>query len=249
MDKLKQWIALSVAGAVAIVAAGWFLVISPKRGEAAELRAQADEQVSANATLRTQIEMLKAKSRDLPKEQARLAGVAAKIPNNPGLPTLVRSLLEASTSSGVELVSITPGQPVVAAAAPPAGQPQPAGQPEPAAQAAPQPAAPPANGLGQLASIPVAINIVGDYFEVARFVGQLESMPRALRVNNLTLTPGASPTNKKVDAAELAEGNSLSTTISGTVYMTAGGNTAAAPAGAPGTTPAAAGSPATAPTK
>jgi Tfp pilus assembly protein PilO len=242
MDKLKQWIALSVAGALAILAAGWFLVISPKRTEAADLRTSAEESVSANAVLQTQIEVLKAKATDLPKEQARLARVAAKIPENPGLPALVRALVEASSASGVELVSITPGQPVLATgAAPAAGQPAAEGAVAPPAPAAP---AGGAAGAGQLASIPVAISIVGGYFEVARFVGQLETLPRALRVNNLSLTPGASPTSGTADPAELAEGDSLTTTISGTVFMTAGSKPAAAPAAPAGSTTAAVPAPA-----
>ena len=224
METLKQWITLTVVAAVALVAAGWFLVISPKRSEAAEVRTQVADQLSSNDVLATQIEVLKAKSRDLPAEQASLARVAAKIPENPALPNLVRSLLDASSATGVELVSITPGQPVVATAA--------AAPADPAAPA-PAAAAPAAGAAGQLATIPVAINVVGGYFEVTQFLGQLEQLPRALRVNNLTIAPGVAPTDGKADPDALTSGDSLTTTISGTVFMRAGGP--AAPASAPPT--------------
>ena len=36
MDKAKQWIALAAVAVIAILAAGWFLVVSPKRSEAAD---------------------------------------------------------------------------------------------------------------------------------------------------------------------------------------------------------------------
>ena len=49
MDKLKQWVALTVVGCLGIMAAGWFLLVSPKRTEAAEIREQAVAQESANA--------------------------------------------------------------------------------------------------------------------------------------------------------------------------------------------------------
>ena len=240
METLKQWIALSVLAALAVVAGGWFLVISPKRSEAAEVRTQVAGQLSSNDVLATQIEVLKAKSRDLPAEQARLARVAAKIPENPGLPNYVRSLLDASAATGVELVSITPGQPVLAAA-PAAAAPADPNAPAPAAA----PAAPAAGAAGQLATIPVSINVVGGFFEVTQFMVQLEQLPRAMRVNNLTMTPGTAPTGGTVDAAELASGDSLTSTISGTIYMRAGG-AAAGPGATPSTAAPAAAAPAAA---
>ena len=91
MDKLKQWVALTLLGCLAIAAAGWFLLVSPKRSEAAELRAQTESQEATNAKLRNELQVLKAQAKDLPKEQAKLAAVAAKIPDNPALPGLVRS--------------------------------------------------------------------------------------------------------------------------------------------------------------
>jgi Tfp pilus assembly protein PilO len=228
MGKLKQWVALTLVGALAILAAGWFLLVGPKRGEATDLRAQAAEQDAANGLLETQIEVLKAKAKELPKEQARLARVAAKIPENPALPALVRALLEGSTKAGVELVSITPGPPALAVPAAPGAPAEPGtGQP-----AAGQPAVP-SSSFGQLATIPVTINVVGEYFEVAAFVAELEKLPRAMQVHNLALTPGGSPTDANSDAAAVAAGRRLSTTISGSVYMTAQGSPAAAGAPAP----------------
>jgi Tfp pilus assembly protein PilO len=241
MGKLKQWVALTLVGALAILAAGWFLLVGPKRGEAADLRAQAAEQAAANGLLETQIEVLKAKAKELPKEQARLARVAAKIPENPALPALVRALLEGSTKTGVDLVSITPGPPALAAPPAPGAPAAPATGSAPAGQPAGQPAAP-SSSFGQLATIPVTINVVGEYFEVAAFVAELEQLPRAMRVHNLALTPGGSPTDAKSDAAAVAAGRRLSTTITGSVFMTAQGSPAApgAPAPAAAATPPAA---------
>ena len=208
MDKLKQWVVLTVLACLVIAAGGWFLVISPKRSEAADLRAQAEQQQSANATLETQLQVLKAQAKDLPKEQAKLAAVSAKIPADPALPNLIRALLSAASDSGVELVSLSPGEPVVAAAAAPvAAAPAPAqGQ-----------AAPPA---GQLAEIPLSINVVGDYFEVQRFMAELEDLPRAVLVSTLDLAPGTSPTAGE-GGPSAADGSSLTTTIEGKVFMAA----------------------------
>jgi hypothetical protein len=119
MDQLKKWVALSAAVSMLVLAAGWFLVVGPKRAEAADIRVQAAQQIATNSTLETQLQVLKAQAKDLPKEQAKLAAVAAKIPNDPALPGLVRALLEAAAASGVELVSVSPAPPeLVVVAAP-----------------------------------------------------------------------------------------------------------------------------------
>lgn len=222
MDKIKQWVALTVVGCLGIMAAGWFLLVSPKKAEAADVREQAAAQEATNQGLRTKLDVLKAQAKDLPKKQADLARVAAKIPGDPGLPALIRALTAASTSAGVELVSVTPSAPapVVAVAAAAGAAPVAA----PAAPAAAAPVAAPAAAApttaGALAAIPVAINVVGGYFEVSQFLANLENLPRAFRVTNLTLAPGASPTDK-AKATSTEDGSSLTSTITGTVYMAA----------------------------
>jgi Tfp pilus assembly protein PilO len=219
--------------------AGWFLVVSPKRAEAADLRVQTAEQLAANSTLETELQVLQAQAKDLPKEQAKLAAVAAKIPDNPALPGLVRALIEASTSAGVELVSVSPGQPeLVAPAAPVAPEAPAAGQTTPDPAAAPAaPVTAPVGPGGQLANIPIAVNVVGDYFEVQQFMSALEDLPRALRVHTLNMTPGASPTAGTEDTTSVEDGRSLTTTVNGFVFMAAHRQTATA-AAVPGQPPA-----------
>jgi Tfp pilus assembly protein PilO len=227
MDKLRQWVVLTVVACLAISAAGWFLLVSPKRTEAAELRTQTQDQLSANAALENQLQVLKAQAKDLPKEQAKLAAVTTKLPDNPALPGLIRSLLEAADSTGVDLVSITPGEPVLVAPPVPVA---PTAEGEGSAQQAPEPGADPAapapadtaGVAGQLANIPVALNVVGDYFEVQQFLAAVEDLARALRVESLQIVPGASPAaGTDADADAVEEGRSLSATVSGYVYMAA----------------------------
>ena len=227
MDKLKQYVTLTVLGALVILAAGWFLLISPKKGEATDLQAQAAEQVSANAVLETQLQVLRAQAKELPKKQAELARVAAKIPDNPSLPTLIRAITAASTSAGVEFVSVTPGPPAALVAAAPVAPVAPAaGTPADPAAAAPAapvaPAAPAAPAAGTLAAIPLTLNVVGDYFEIEQFMANLENLPRALRVANLTLAPGGSPTAGTSAPTSTEDGRTLTSTITGSVFMAAG---------------------------
>jgi Tfp pilus assembly protein PilO len=205
MDKLKQYVVFTVLGCLVVLAAGWFLLVSPKRSDAAALRTSAASQVSANSQLQTQLQVLKAQAKALPKQQAKLAAVAAKIPDNPALPGLIRALTGASVSAGVELVSVTPGTPVVASTTPGAVAPAAAGT---------------AGVAGTLTSIPLSLNVVGGYFQVEQFMANVENLSRSLRVSNLALTPGANPL-KTAKAGTVDDGRSLAATIAAQVFMAA----------------------------
>jgi Tfp pilus assembly protein PilO len=236
MDKLKQYVALTVVGCLAVLAGGWFLLVSPKRTEAAELRLQADEQVTANATLQTQIEVLKAQAKNLPKEQAKLAAVAAKVPPSRAMPALIRSLTVAAEDAGVELVTLAPGTTAVAAPVAAAAPVAPA-----AGTAAPAPGAPaavaPAPAGPQLGTIPVTLNVVGGYFQVQQFLSNLEELKRAIRFTNVTLAPGSNPVKPAAPgSAPVDDGRTLAATLTGQVFqqvVTAAPAAAVAPVVAP----------------
>ncbi|MDX6199350.1 MAG: hypothetical protein QOJ79_2501 [Actinomycetota bacterium] len=215
MDKIKQYVVFTVLGCLVVLAAGWFLLVSPKRSHAAELRDQAAAQVSANAQLETRLAILKAQAKDLPKQQAKLAAVAARIPDNPALPALVRALTTAATSAGVELVSLTPSAPAAVGAPAPA-----AAAPVAPAAGAPARAAVSASA-GQLAQIGMTLNIAGGYFQVEQFVAALESLPRSMRVTALTMAPGANPVKPAAGGAAVDDGRTLVTTITAQVFMAA----------------------------
>lgn len=209
MDQLKKYVVFTVLGCLVVLAAGWFLLVSPKRSDASALRTEAATKVSANAQLENQLQVLKAQAKNLPKQQAKLAAVAAKIPSNPALPAMVRALTTAATSAGVELVSMTPGAPAFVAV--PAAA--------PAAPVAGAPAAA-AVGAGQLASIPLVLNIAGGYFQVEQFISNLENLPRSMRLTNLVINPGANPIKPKATTT-IDDGKSLLSTVTGMVFMAA----------------------------
>lgn len=227
MDKLKQYVALTVVGCLAVLAAGWFLLVSPKRTEASEVQLAADAQVTANSALRTQIEVLKAQAKNLPKEQAKLAAVAAKLPSNRAMPALIRALTTAAEDAGVELVTLAPGATAVAAPAAAAAPVAPAAG---AAPAAPVAGAAPAAAAGQLGTIPVTLNVVGGYFQVQQFLANLEDLKRAIRFTAVNLAPGANPVKPAAPGANVDDGRTLAATLTGQVFQVVG---APAPVAAP----------------
>jgi type IV pilus assembly protein PilO len=216
--KMKQWIALGTVGMLAVLAAGWFLLVSPKRGEAAGIRDDVASQQTTNSALQTQLAMLKAQAKTLPEQQASLARVAAKIPDNPALPALIRALSKAADDTGVELVSLAPGTPgPVAATAPAAATPS---ARTPVAAGAAAPAASPFSP-GVLTAIPLSINVVGGYFQVEQFFDRLENLARATKVTGFTMAPGTNPV-KPAAGQDAATGKTLAAAVNANVYMAVG---------------------------
>jgi hypothetical protein len=117
MEKMRQWTILAALGVVGVLAAGWFLLVSPQRAHASDLRAKAATAQQATAGLRSQVAQLKQQQKGEPAQQRRLMQIAAQIPDNPQLPTLIRELSAAAHASGVSLVSLSPSQPAAVASA------------------------------------------------------------------------------------------------------------------------------------
>lgn len=213
MDKLKQCIAFAVLGVVVVMAAGWFLLISPKRGEASDLALQATEKQSSNQQLQTRLALLKSQAKGLPAQQAKLAVVAAKIPDNPALPALIRALDAAATSTDVELVSLSPSAPAAVTAAP-------ATAPVVAPAAGAPVGVPVAAAPAALQQIALSLNVVGGYFQVEQFLNRLENLQRAFKVNGFTLAPGANPLKVSTSAASTTQpGKTLTAAITGQVFL------------------------------
>lgn len=218
-SKMKQWTALAVVAAVVILAGGWFLLVSPKRSDAAALRSQTADRQRANEVLSGQIAALKAQAKGLPAQQAKLAAVAAKIPNNSAMPSLIRSLNAAASDVGVELVSMAPAAPAtVAPAGPAAGTAATAGRTTAVSASG-------ASAVGTLQQIGVNLNVVGGYFQVAEFLDRLESLSRAFRVTGFTLTPGLNPVKPSASQPSTDSGKVLTAAITGQVFQTTGATT------------------------
>ena len=222
---------------VAILAASWFLLVSPKRSDAAELRSQATKQQASNDALVQQLRELKAQSLDLPKQKAQLAIFAKEIPNNPALPSLVRDLTAAGKKVGITIVSMKPGTPTAVAAPVPVApvattsttDSTTADGTTPPAPAAAAPAAP------SLYIVPLSVDISGSYFEVEQFVNKLEGLQRRFLLTGFTLK-----TNDAVTAGastNVAPGD-LTLSFTGQVFLSPNvaattSTSAAAPATAP----------------
>src|SRR4051812_41240911 len=186
MDKMRQWTMLTVVGVVAVLGAGWFLAVSPQRHHAGQLRSQAANQQSANSQLQARVSQLQQQQKGLPAQQRRLNQIAAKIPDNPALPALIRQLSAAADGAGVDLVSISPASPATFTPFGSTG-----------ATAATATAAAAGTGTaGTPAQTPTAITVQGSYYNAESFFDAIENLPRAVLVRgwSMTLVPGPATT-------------------------------------------------------
>jgi Tfp pilus assembly protein PilO len=211
MEKMRQWSILTGLTVVVVFAAGWFLAVSPQRHHAAELRAQTATQLSANAQLLTQVDQLKQQKIGLPAQQRLLDQIAAKVPDNPALPALIRELSTAATAAGVDLVSMAPSQPAAVTTAA-------------ATVAAPATQAGTSSTTAPLEQISVSLNVQGSYYNVESFFAAVEKMKRAMRVTQWSITPGGGSSSSPAGSGSSAPADSqlppdtLNATLTALVY-------------------------------
>lgn len=210
MTRTRQWTVGTALLVVLMLVAGWFLLISPKRSEAADLQAQTTAQMAQNASLQNQIAVLQSQAKNLPAQQAELAAIRQHLPDNPALPGLVRSLTDAATKSGVTLVSLAPSTPT---AAPAAKTTTPSGTTAPATGTGQSAAAAAAAAAGAtLTMVPIAVTVTGSYYDTELFLNKVEGLTRSFLVTGFTVAPAESQ-------ASSATGD-LTTVIQGRVFYT-----------------------------
>lgn len=212
MTETRKWSALAVVLVAAIFAAGWFLLVSPKRSEAADLDAKTVSQDANNLGLEQKLKELQAQQADLPMQRALLAKIETNIPGNPALPSLIRDLTAAARKVGVDLVTLSPSPPQVVTPAVAAG-----------AVAAPAPVTPAAAGSPVLYQVPLALTVTGSYFEQEQFLHRLEGLSRSLLVTGFTITASSSEEHP----------DDLSVAITGRVFLSSDAAPAAVAAAAP----------------
>jgi Tfp pilus assembly protein PilO len=225
MTLTRKWSLLAVVIILGILAAGWFLMVAPKRSHAAELKQRTLTQEQENARLQEKISMLQSQEKDLPKERARLAVIGRQVPNNPALPALIRNLSSAANQVGVTITSMAPAlpTPVVEAAAPvapvaPATTSTTGGTS--GSDATATPAAAPVAPAPSLYQVPLTLGVTGSYFELEQFISRLEGLKRSFLVTGFTVGQATSGgTSTGTEETTSAKGD-LTLNLQGRVFLT-----------------------------
>ena len=103
---------IAAAATVALAVLMVFFLVLPKLKQVSDARAQLADERAKQSTLESQLGALQDAKNAAPKSQATIDRVDREIPPTADLPGLIRLLQTASTSSGIDLTTITPAAPV-----------------------------------------------------------------------------------------------------------------------------------------
>jgi Tfp pilus assembly protein PilO len=229
MTDMRKWSAGAAVLVLAILAAGWFLLVAPKHQATADLKTKATSQEQANAQLQQQIQVLQAQQQDLPQQQAKLATLSTQIPSNPALPSLIRDLTAAANKVGLTIDSMAPAPPVALVAPLTAVAPVPpasttdttdtSGGTDSTATTTTTPVAPPV-AASTLFQVPLTLSVTGSYFEVEQFLNKLEGLKRSMLISGLTMTPGGGVSTTTTSGGSDASASDLKVVLTGRVFLT-----------------------------
>jgi Tfp pilus assembly protein PilO len=227
MTDMRKWTAGAAVLVLAILAAGWFLLVAPKHQATADLKTKATSEEQANARLQQQIQVLQAQQQDLPQQQAKLATLSTQIPGNPALPSLIRDLTAAAGKVGVSIDTMAPSTPIALAAPLAAVAPVPppsttgttdtSSGTDSTTTAPVAPVAPVATST--LFQVPLSLGVTGSYFEIEQFLNKLEGLKRSMLISGLTLTPA---TGASTSTGSDGSSSTLQVVVTARVFLTQG---------------------------
>jgi Tfp pilus assembly protein PilO len=169
-----RFIAL-VAATVLFVAGWFFLGFKPAGTKLEEVKDQVEAKQAEVAALEARLarlQELKRNEKQLKEEAARLD---KGLPKKPALPTFIRQVQAAANDAGINWLSIAPSTPSAAA-----------GTAAPAPSATGSGAAP--TQVGTLRAINITLSAKGSFFDLERFVSNLERLDRAMRIDTFGLS-------------------------------------------------------------
>ncbi len=157
----QLWMIGGALGAIALLAIGWLLFISPQKGQTAKLRDQEDAAQQRLIALEHRLAQLRQQNRDLPRYQARLARDRQALPMVSGLSDFLRELQVMGDSTGVNVSGLVVGSPIKATGA-----------------------------TGQVFALPVTLTAAGATTKLDQFLDQLQRVqPRAVLITNANTAP------------------------------------------------------------
>lgn len=221
-----------VVGVVAVIAAAWLLVISPKRDQASQLQNQIASAQSALGAARSQLLQGQAARQAFRTSYATLVRLGEAVPTDDNVPSLIYEVQSAASKAGVQFLglSLNPsgatGTPTVSAPTSTGSSTSTAATPAPTAPVATSPAgvsttALPPGVVAGPAGFPIepfSFTFQGNFFHLANFFARLErfvvSTGQRLAVSGRLMN---------LDAISLGPASSgfpqITATVSATTYL------------------------------
>jgi Tfp pilus assembly protein PilO len=107
----RSWLIGGVAGAVALILLGWFLLIRPELNEAADFRDRTASAEDGIAGLRRRLAEVRAENANLDTYRTAYATARKALPTSNDVPTFLRDTQSAASASGAALKGVTIGTP------------------------------------------------------------------------------------------------------------------------------------------
>ena len=206
MNKSRSTVVFGSLILVVLIAAGWFLLLSPRMGKPGEIRAEQDQVAAVNATTEASIKDLQEKQKQLPQAREYASRLAERFPSTAAQAEMFEMVRDAARAAGIpeqNITDLTPSVPAIGGAldgsvtlpetaADPAAEPAADPNAAPAANPSAAPAAgstppPAAAGGGQLAVMTVDITVSGSKTQLVKFVTAVENMERSYLVDSVML--------------------------------------------------------------
>ncbi len=190
MSRDRMWMVGCGVVSLLVVAFGYLMFISPQHHTAADLRSQADDQLSSVSLKRTHLDTLAKQNQKLPVFQAQLAADQAALPTTADIPNFLRTLQSIGSASSVSITAITISTPAGIQAVTPA----PTAAAADSATSTTTTTTPvhPAAGTGGAYQIAMTISATGSVAQLEVFLTALQSQqPRAVLVSSVALTTGS----------------------------------------------------------
>lgn len=157
----RIWLIGGAAAIVLLTVASWFLLISPKFAEAADVRTEVEDSQTQLIALRKKIAGLEDQKSRLSAYKATLRANQRALPADSGVPDFLRQLQNAGSATGVKVSGVS--------VAPPAE----------------------AVGVSGVWQLPIALTAEGDPDKLGGFLNQLQAVQaRAVMVQSANLTQG-----------------------------------------------------------
>jgi len=200
-NRTSRWSIAAALLCIVLLAASWFLLISPRRADASDIRSQTTAAEDQASLLRVKIAELKAEFADLPKQLAELKAIKKQLPPTANIPAWVRDMQSSAAETGVSLDSIVPGTPALVGAASASG----------------------VAGTGSVVSVPMTLTLTGDYFEAALFLKRVQAqLHRSYLISGLALVPAEEEATATATVAPVPTSTSTATpTATATATATA----------------------------
>ncbi len=199
----RVWIGGGAFVALVLIAASWFLLISPELSDASSVRAQATNTNTQNSLTAAKNAKLAEENRNISFLKGKLRGALYSLPTDSGLPGFTDEASSVARFSQVHLTSIVVGSITAVVAAAPVSTTGTTGAASTSTAATPaNPAtAGTAAAAGGQYTIPVTVASTGSYAHQIKFLKTLQTGARRVLVNSSQVSVTGQSRTGSVDAA------------------------------------------------